>query len=38
MQAVLERDTPKATALLQAHYQRTTEHGLKELARISSGA
>jgi GntR family transcriptional regulator, carbon starvation induced regulator len=38
MQAVLERDAPKAIALLQAHYQRTTEHGLKELARISSGA
>jgi GntR family carbon starvation induced transcriptional regulator len=38
MQAVLERDAPKAIALLQAHYQRTTEHGLKELARSSSGA
>jgi GntR family transcriptional regulator, carbon starvation induced regulator len=38
MQAVLERDAPKAIALLHAHYQRTTEHGLKELARISSGA
>lgn len=38
MQAVLERDAPKAIALLQAHYQRTTEHGLKELVRSSSGA
>jgi GntR family carbon starvation induced transcriptional regulator len=38
MRAVLDRDTAKATALLQAHYQRTSEHGLKELARISSGA
>ncbi len=38
MQAVLDRDIAKATALLQAHYHRTSEHGLKELARISSGA
>jgi GntR family carbon starvation induced transcriptional regulator len=38
MQAVLDRDTPRATALLQAHYERTAEHGSKELARRSSGA
>ena len=37
MQAVLDRDTGTATALLQAHYQRTSEHGLQELARRSSG-
>jgi GntR family carbon starvation induced transcriptional regulator len=36
MQAVLDRDVAKATALLQAHYQRTAEHGLKVLARDSS--
>jgi GntR family transcriptional regulator, carbon starvation induced regulator len=38
MQAVIDRDVAKSTALLQAHYQRTGEHGLKELARSSSGA
>jgi GntR family transcriptional regulator, carbon starvation induced regulator len=38
MQAVLDRDTAKATALLQVHYQRTAEHGLNELARTSSDA
>lgn len=38
MQAVLDRDVPHATALLQAHYQRTAEHGLKVLARNSSGS
>lgn len=36
MQAVIDRDIPNATALLQAHYQRTAEHGLKVLARDSS--
>jgi DNA-binding GntR family transcriptional regulator len=38
MQAVLDKDISKATELLQAHYQRTADHGLKELARISSGS
>jgi GntR family carbon starvation induced transcriptional regulator len=38
MQAVIDRDIAKSTALLQAQYQRTSEHGLKELARSSSGA
>jgi GntR family transcriptional regulator, carbon starvation induced regulator len=33
MQAVLDRDVTKSVALLQAHYQRTAEHGLKVLAR-----
>lgn len=33
MQAVLDRDVVRATQLLQAHYQRTAEHGLKEMAR-----
>jgi GntR family transcriptional regulator, carbon starvation induced regulator len=37
MQAVLDRDVAKAVALLQAHYQRTAEHGLKVLARDASG-
>lgn len=36
MKAVLDRNIPQATALLQAHYQRTAEHGLKVLARSSS--
>ena len=36
MQAVLDRDVPKAVALLQAHYRRTSDHGLEELARSSS--
>jgi GntR family carbon starvation induced transcriptional regulator len=36
MQSVLDRDVPKATALLQAHYQRTAEHGLKMLAHMPS--
>jgi DNA-binding GntR family transcriptional regulator len=38
MQAVLNRDTPNAVALLQAHYQRTAEHGTKAMARTSSEA
>jgi GntR family carbon starvation induced transcriptional regulator len=38
MQAVLDRDTDQAIALLQAHYQRTSEHSAKELARLASGA
>lgn len=33
MSAVLDRDIPAATALLQNHYQRTADYGLKELAR-----
>jgi DNA-binding GntR family transcriptional regulator len=33
MQAVLDRDVAKSVALLQAHYQRTAEHGLKVLSR-----
>jgi GntR family transcriptional regulator, carbon starvation induced regulator len=37
MQAVLDRDVTKAVGLLQAHYQRTAEHGLKVLARESNG-
>jgi DNA-binding GntR family transcriptional regulator len=37
MQAVLDRDVTRAVGLLQAHYQRTAEHGLKILARKSSG-
>ena len=32
MNAVLARDTAEATSLLQAHYQRTAEHGLTQLA------
>lgn len=36
MQAVIDRDTSNAITLLQAHYQRTCDHGLKELARASS--
>src|ERR1700754_4944519 len=36
MQAVLDRDVGKAVALLQAHYQRTAEHGLKVLAQMPS--
>ena len=35
MQAVLDRDTPAATALLQAHYQRTAEHGIKAMSRVT---
>ena len=38
MQAVLERDAPAAIALLQAHYQRTADHGLRALARSRGGA
>ena len=33
MQAVLDRDGSKAVALLQAHYRRTSDHGLEELTR-----
>jgi GntR family carbon starvation induced transcriptional regulator len=36
MQSVLDRDVTNATALLQAHYQRTAEHGLKVLAHTPS--
>jgi DNA-binding GntR family transcriptional regulator len=32
MQAVLDRNTPEATALIQAHYQRTAEHGATAMA------
>ena len=35
MQAVLDRDTSCAVALLQAHYQRTAEHGVNELKRTA---
>jgi GntR family transcriptional regulator, carbon starvation induced regulator len=38
MQAVIDRDIAKSIALLHGHYQRTTEHGLKEMARMSRGA
>ena len=38
MQAVLDRDTAAATAILQSHYQRTAEHGLKQLARMAAQA
>lgn len=31
MLAVLDRDTPHATALLQAHFQRTADHGFKAM-------
>jgi DNA-binding GntR family transcriptional regulator len=36
MKAVLDRDTPSAVALLQAHYQRTSEHGLKALGEMTT--
>lgn len=35
-EAVLARDVPSAVALLQAHYQRTAEHGLQVLERQSN--
>ncbi len=38
MQAVLDRDAPAAIALLQAHYQRTAEHGVNELRRTLSAS
>lgn len=36
MKAVLDRDTACAVALLQAHYQRTSEHGLKALGEMTT--
>ena len=36
MKAVLDRDTVRAGALLQAHYQRTSEHGLKALGEMTT--
>lgn len=36
MKVVLGRDTARAVALLQAHYQRTTEHGLKALGEMNT--
>jgi DNA-binding GntR family transcriptional regulator len=34
VRAVLDRNAPEAVALLQAHYQRTADYGLRELVRM----